>query len=142
MNNNPINFECNYQYQKNKVVSDVTLQEVWESISEDALGHCFLLDRPFPHILMEKEFGLITIFDADEGWLEGKIETNKISMRCVYKSDIDQKKLEIEGVDVSNKSHGIKTQSIIEIKESSKLTEALADMNQVLTLLSDAVKSR
>lgn len=142
MNNTAIDFKCNYQYQKNKVVNDVTLQEVWETISEEALGHSFLLERPFPHILIEKQFGMITIFDADEGWLEEKIETNKISIRCVYRSDIDQEKLESAGVDVSNKSHATKTQSIIEIKKSTKFTEALTDINQVLALLSDAVKSR
>lgn len=134
--------EFNIQIRSSLIDSHYEINTPLKTLSIDemaeVLGYiCQIRPRsfyePFPHISIETYYGEITIFDANKGWLDNQIASNKFSIRCVF---LDM--LNVTEDDILNFNNDGCTESKL-VKDSNRLifqsTLSIEPSENVETLL-------
>lgn len=109
-------------------VDDVTLAEVYETLSKEESNLDVAIESsPFPHIELTKPFGAVIIFDADSGWLDGKITITTLSVRCLFnthKYEINLDSPYIKDFSIKKLESDHKVQALVHIKKNTLISEA------------------
>jgi hypothetical protein len=74
----------NSRFEMSSPVENLTIDEMAEVLGFICSKQQNSFYEPFPHINIETYYGVLTIFDADRGWLDREIAIKNFAIRCVF----------------------------------------------------------